>query len=210
MFNALLHVLFPTAKRQDIRLLPPTRLALEERSALRASGVTHLDRLTAAGPFHDASEVRKVILRLKYSGRIEDAHMLARHFHRTYSRECSAQISNAILCPVPLHWTRKLMRGFNQSALLANELSSLFGIPARSLLRRRHMTGHQSRRTRAERLNAFGDDSFVAQKRCEGFDVILVDDVATTGATSDACARALKGAGARYVEAWVMAHDVHS
>jgi ComF family protein len=107
-----------------------------------------------------------------------------------------------ILVPVPLHRTRLWTRGFNQSALVARELSRRLKIAADPLLLRRirrtpplkGMTPVQRRKTVAGAFRVT-DKAAIAGKT-----IILVDDVLTTGSTAEACARALKRAGAARVE----------
>ncbi|MDZ7791063.1 MAG: ComF family protein [Xanthomonadales bacterium] len=110
------------------------------------------------------------------------------------------------LVPVPLHWRRQLWRGFNQSRMLADDLSrQLGGIPVAPMLRRSRATPAQSGLPAARRgANVRG--AFRAHRPgCRLRHVALVDDVMTTGTTLDACARALKKAGVARVEVWVVA-----
>lgn len=105
-----------------------------------------------------------------------------------------------LVTAVPLHWTRFWWRGFNQSARLARGLSTRLGAPYRQLVRRRRSTGAQANLSgAARRRNVQGafrvpDNSAIRDQR-----VLLIDDVFTTGSTVEACARALKRAGARRV-----------
>lgn len=105
----------------------------------------------------------------------------------------------AVLVPVPLAPRRRRERGHDQAALLAEALSRAAGRERlRRALRRVRDTPPQVGRDRAARArNVQG--AFAASTAVAGRDVVLVDDVVTTGATADACARALKAAGARSV-----------
>ncbi len=110
------------------------------------------------------------------------------------------------LVPVPLHWRRQIWRGFNQSRMLADDLSrQLGGIPVAPMLRRLRATPAQSGLPAARRgANVRG--AFIARPpACRLRHVALVDDVMTTGTTLDACARALKKAGIARVDVWVVA-----
>ena len=132
-----------------------------------------------------------------------------------------------LVVPVPLHWTRRLSRGYNQAALLARRVARARGIPvARRLLVKTRRTVDQAHlAAAARRANLRG--SFEVRSRfpgrrprrgrrrgppggtggaaaaltrpLAGLRVLLVDDVLTTGATAEACARVLKSAGAAQV-----------
>ena len=115
------------------------------------------------------------------------------------------------IVPVPLHRRRQRERGYNQSALLARRLGAVTGIPVRSdLLRRHRYTRSQTRLNAQQRaLNVQGAFSGVKQHDMErainGKKVLLIDDVATTGATLQACALALRAQGASSVWALTVA-----
>lgn len=117
-----------------------------------------------------------------------------------------------LLVPVPLHWRRLMTRKFNQSALLAFGLSERTGTPCMpNLLQRVRYTKPQMRMKREERLKnvkrAFavrpGKEEMLRNKI-----VLLIDDVVTTGATVNACAAALKQAGAKEVRVLALAKTV--
>ena len=107
-----------------------------------------------------------------------------------------------ILVPVPLHRTRLWQRGFNQSALVAKELSRKLYLASEPLMLRRlrrtpplkGMSALQRRKTVA------GAFKIADKASVKGPAIILIDDVLTTGSTADACARTLKRAGAARVE----------
>lgn len=116
--------------------------------------------------------------------------------------------ANPLIVPVPLHETRLRERDYNQAALLARRLAIAAAMPLDEsvLIRVRH-TGSQVRtHSRIERLdNMRGAFAIAHPETVADRDIILVDDVCTTGATLEDCARALKEAGARSVSAIVLA-----
>jgi ComF family protein len=112
-----------------------------------------------------------------------------------------------LIVPVPLHPLKEREREFNQAERLARHLGRALRIPMNTrLVRRAKFTGTQTLLTRSQRaLNV--DGAFVprAGKQLNGEKVILVDDVLTTGATTSACARALRECGAGDVCVWTLA-----
>ncbi len=102
-----------------------------------------------------------------------------------------------VVCAVPLHWRRKLQRGYNQAELLAKAMADVRNLPYQSLLTRPERTQQQAKLDRNERLaNIAG--AFTSEP-LDGERVLLVDDVITTGATTTECALALFEAGAKCV-----------
>jgi ComF family protein len=156
------------------------------------------DRLRAAVAY-DAT-ARKVVLKLKYSGRPGVAETLA----NLIARHLQPEDGEALLVPVPLHRWRLWRRGYNQSALLAAALTRRSGVAtAPDLLRRtRHTRPLRGlgRRERAETVRGAFALAPSAADRVRGRRIILVDDVFTSGATASACARVLKNAGALRIE----------
>ena len=115
-----------------------------------------------------------------------------------------------LIVPVPLHPLKEREREFNQAGRLAARLGGVLGIPVDPrLLRREDNTRTQTLLTRDERA-ANVRNAFVVRTGCQldGARVIVVDDVLTTGATTSACARALKNAGAAVVCVWTVARAV--
>jgi ComF family protein len=127
---------------------------------------------------------------------------------RTLARPLASLLASALpgderfdlLTPVPLHWRRQWQRGFNQSDLLAREISRRCGIPSAPALKRARATRIQAGLgDTARRANMAS--AFLCRERAElsGKSILLIDDVMTTGSTAAACATALKRAGARRV-----------
>lgn len=114
---------------------------------------------------------------------------------------------DALLAPIPLHSRRERTRGFNQSALLARAVAARTGRPVSDhLLVRRRTTSQQAKLNRDARLRNLRG-AFAMAKTLEKLprSVMLVDDVVTTGATLEACARTLKTAGVQRVSALAVA-----
>jgi ComF family protein len=155
------------------------------------------DRLRAAVAYGEVA--RRVALKLKYSGRPGVAGTLARFM----ARHLAGADPDSVLVPVPLHRWRIWRRGYNQSALIASALAKRTGLAADlDLLKRVKRTPILRGLSRRERALAVRGAFAVRDKgEVEGRRITLVDDVFTSGATAGACARALKRAGAKRVDA---------
>lgn len=143
---------------------------------------------------------RQVVLKLKYGGKIGMAKMIAAQLLRHLPEDRS----RLIVTPVPLHWTRLWSRSFNQSALIGRELARLADlafVPDMLLRTKRtpSLRGLASKQRRQTVGKAFSLNQRW-QGRIDGSRIILVDDVLTTGATSDGCVKVLKKAGADWVQ----------
>lgn len=173
-----------------------------EGTSLSRHGIHSLDCLVAATTYDASPLLREAVRRMKYH-RIPG---LAVHLGFLLSEAAPLLHlwERTVLCPVPLHWTRSFHRGFNQSELLAREVSVRRGIPVHAMLRRTHATGFQSHRSRKDRRRAVRG-AFTLLETSLPLHVVLVDDVSTSGATLDACAAVLKAAGAHTVQALVVA-----
>jgi ComF family protein len=155
-----------------------------------------LDRIRSAVAYDDIS--RSIAIRLKYGRRVGLARTMSR-----YMRPLVGEMpANALLVPVPLHRSRLWSRGFNQSAIVARELSRRTGVPLSvdALIRARRTPPLKGLNMRQRRRTVAG--AFRANRDIDltGRTVILIDDVLTTGSTANACARALKKAGAARVD----------
>lgn len=163
-------------------------------------------REDAIAAFVYGGAVARAIVVMKYASRPDLARPLGDLLFRAVSAS-PVDVRGALVVPVPLHPRRLAERGYNQSALLARRLAHHLGAPlAPVALARDRDTPRQATLDRAERL-ANVAASFRARNpaRVRGRRVLLVDDVRTTGATLEACAAALRAAGATTVLTAVVA-----
>ncbi|HEY7229602.1 MAG TPA: ComF family protein [Pseudolabrys sp.] len=165
------------------------------------------DRARAAVRYDDIA--RSLVHSLKYGDRLDLAPMMGNWMARAgheLLKDADA------LVPVPLHWRRLWARRFNQSAALASIIATRSGVRVvPSGLRRVRATPQQVGKSKAERAeNVQGAFRASAEHGADitGRRLVLVDDVLTSGATVDACARALRRAGAAHVDVLVFARVV--
>jgi ComF family protein len=132
---------------------------------------------------------------------------LGRHLAVALAAELGPRLEDlSIDCvvPVPLHWRRRLTRGYNQAERIARPIAALLGLPFDPVLSRSRATPPQSLLGRSHRLANLRRAFRVPRPQAiRGLHLLLIDDVATTGATLDAAAEALKKAGAAAVTALV-------
>ena len=164
-------------------------------------------RARAAVRYDDVA--RTLVHALKYQDRTDLAPAMGRWMARAgYELLDEADV----LVPVPLHWRRGWSRRYNQSGALARVIARQNGVPvARDALRRVRPTQQQIGLSRSQRAsNVQGAFKVAAEQKSEiqGRRVVLIDDVLTSGATVDACARALLRAKAAQVDVLVFARVV--
>ena len=160
-------------------------------------------RMTA--PLMYAASTRRLIHELKFNDQIHIANALTTHFHGHF-------IGQDVDCliPVPLHRSRLLDRGFNQSEEIARKLSTLLGIPLNlESLRRQRATQSQSglslNKRRQNILKAF---SYEPDKKYRS--IAVVDDIITTGSTVDEICKTLHQGGVQTVHVWALARALKS
>lgn len=109
---------------------------------------------------------------------------------------------------VPLHSSRKVERGYNQAEIAARAVAAAAGLPAAGLLKRSRRTEDQNKLEPAARRSNVKGAFAVAVKEIEGLNILLIDDVYTTGATLSECGKSLKKAGAATVGVMTLARTV--
>ena len=173
-------------------------------SAAAAARQPPYDRARAVA--HHSGAMRTLVHQFKYADR-HDARVLFGRWLAEAGRELLADAD--LIVPVPLARLRLITRRFNQAAVLAQELSRRTRLPvAPHVLRRLRATPSQVGLTLDQRRRNVAGAFRVPKNRAElvrGRQVLLIDDVVTTGATAEACARALKRAGAARVDVLALA-----
>ena len=152
-----------------------------------APALEFVDGFTAAYIYNDVSG--RMVKRLKYNG----AKYLARPLAEAVKLPEDWHIDAVV--PVPLYYRREAKRGYNQSELIARHIAQINELKLDpSLLVRTHDTKQQARMSEAGRRRNV-KDAFLADEGCKGLDILLVDDVRTTGSTLRECAKELKRCG---------------
>ena len=179
-----------------------------QRVPTRPTGRSALSMIYAATEYREQKIASLLVGALKYHGvkRAADhcADILKTHLHLAQF----APQKNWLVTAVPLHKKRLRERGFNQAELIAKNIAAHYAIPyaPHVLMRILHTTPQTEVRERAKRLeNVKGAFVCYNAKTVRGKYIMLIDDVTTTGATFEACAKALKSAGAKKIIACAIA-----
>ena len=162
---------------------------------------SHLDRIASSAIF--AHPLRDAIHDLKYN----DGRSLARPLGaRMAASWQQGGFTADLIMPVPLHAARLAERGYNQAALLARVLSQGVGVPIdETAIVRQKATLQQAMLKAVERRENVKDAFAACRSDLTGKNIALIDDVCTTGSTLEACAQALRAAGAASVWAFTLA-----
>ena len=157
----------------------------------------------AAVRYDDAS--KNLLLGLKFLDKTDNAPLLAKWMKLGGRDIFEAGVD--MIIPTPLHYMRLLKRHYNQSALLARELSKLTGIDVNftALVRHRHTKPQVGFSGKARHKNVKDAFSIKHPEQIKGKRILLIDDVMTTGSTLKECAAALKKAGAKSVDTLTVA-----
>ena len=165
------------------------------------------DRARSALRYDDGS--RGLVLAFKHGDRLHGVPAFAE-----WMRRAGADLlaESDLVVPVPLHWTRLLRRRYNQSALLAQGIARASGVAyaADWLIRRRRTPSQGAFGALGRKRNVESAFRLDAKRSVRGLRVVLVDDVLTTGATVEECARVLRRAGARKVNVLTLARSLRS
>lgn len=157
-------------------------------------------RLECSGTFQGATAW--LIKQLKYQGKLAAAPVLSDQLHHHLNHKDAARPQ--ALVAMPLHWRRQWQRGFNQAQLLAAPLAKAWSIPLLTpLVHRTKSTPPLEGLDKKARMRTMKNVFRVAPLPVEH--IAIVDDVLTTGASAGALAMALKKAGAKRVDLWVVA-----
>jgi ComF family protein len=158
-------------------------------------------------PFKFEGVIRQAVHQLKYRNLRALSPTLAEFL---YEYLTNYPLPVDVIVPVPLHPKRLRERGYNQSGLLAGDLSKLIGLPssAGSLIRQRN-TVPQARTVNVNQRQKNITGAFTCRNQeLQGKKVLLIDDVSTSGTTLDACARAMKDAGSVSVWGLTVAREI--
>ena len=214
MLQGILHCFFPPIslrgergewiteeERRELRQCAPLRL---EGTFLRAVGFRNIDHLVAADTYESSPLLRVALQRFKYKHVLALTPVLGELLGAALALLLTD--TSTVLCPVPLHWRRLFARGWNQVDELANAVMKHTGITAKPLLQRIRDTGQQVGRERRERKREMQHAFALNPGHIPLPDhVVLIDDVATTGATLSAAANILRQAGVNRIDAAVVA-----
>lgn len=147
-------------------------------------------------PFGYCGGARKAILALKFSDKVCYADTLSA-FMAAYTEKNLKPEDIDMIVPVPLSKKRFLKRGYNQSYLLAKGISERLGLTLDDTLLKRVRDTAQQSKIKSYRDRALNvRDAFYSTRELSGESILLIDDIYTSGATCDNCAKALKVAGA--------------
>ncbi len=193
------------------RIMPPlcSRCGKPQPSGILCPGCvswqTKIDGIRS--PFRFDGLIRQAIHQLKYRNLTALSAPLAKLLNDYL---VTNPLPGEVLVPVPLHPKRLRERGHNQSQRLAKEMSNLNNLPViDDCLIRNHPTPPQARTATVEERRSNVADAFTCvNDSLQGKQVLLIDDVSTSGATLDACAKALKAAGAISVWGLVLAREI--
>ena len=183
----------------------PYTFPVDEKELICGKCLTKMPKLQglkAVFAYDDYS--KNLILPFKHADRTDLVPFLSKLLY--YRGQKMLENADCII-PVPLHWQRLMKRKYNQSALLAVKLSKMTGkdclLNVLIRTKKTESQGHKSREERAKNIK--GAFNIKNSAKIKGKSIVLIDDVYTTGSTLNECANVLRQAGAKHVEALVLA-----
>ncbi len=188
--------------------------ALRERTR-RAESVRFNSPKTVSALSYKDPLVRRAVWELKYRGNRKIAKLLGALLYEEIleilqDETVFANFTDPMLVPIPISESRRRERGFNQSELLAQEIvahdATVFEYAPKTLSKIKDTLPQTKTKTKKEREENLAGCFRTDENAARGRNIILIDDVATTGSTLREAARALSGAGARRVIAFTVAH----
>jgi ComF family protein len=182
----------------NLKRLPPEILTIEFNKKFAEAG--YVTGYWAPYMFFQSTGIQNIVHQFKYNKKFRVAQSMGVLIGNLFKREAVSFPADNII-PVPLFRTKKAQRGYNQSEYIAGGLHEALGIPIlSSALKRirntRTQTGLDIEKRKENMEGAFKIRNI---KAISGKNIILVDDVVTTGATINECAKMLKEAGAGYI-----------
>lgn len=214
-FEKLIRLLFPakcmvcnTVLMEDARsyLCNTCKTDLERYGGgfRKSDGLSYIDGIFAAFRYHGGIET--AIQAFKYKNHPRLSETISMLLCEELEKHGGVPEADYII-PVPMHPGKKRRRGYNQSELIAGHLGEYLNMEVRTdIIRKIRHTRPQSRLKRLDRLrNLKGAFSAVPGTNVEGKDIILVDDVLTTGTTMNTCAKILREKGAVHIYGIVVA-----
>lgn len=146
--------------------------------------------------FRYDDNIKESIYRFKYHNQRTYAGFYGKTMAAAYGK-LIGELGVEVIIPVPIHYKKRIKRGYNQAELIADELGTTLGIPVDNrILVRDKATTPQKELSNVERRNNLKKAFKIAESIVKYKKVLIVDDIYTTGSTVDACASALKKAGA--------------
>jgi len=184
-------------KQQCIRCL---KIAHQGRTCTNCRKYSSVSQLLSA-VFYDDGPAKELLHQYKFDGRLSIANVIVDTMCQSSSINSvltSLDPSQSAITYVPLHISRKWRRGFNQAEILARKISYQYSLPKLSLIKRIKRDTPQHKLHRKERWES-AQQLFATTNRYCPATVVIIDDVATTGATLCACALVLKRMGAKKI-----------
>ncbi len=158
-------------------------------------GILALDEIYIATSYH---EIEKSIIRYKYESKREYVDIFVDLLAKLGEQHQIFSDKKSVIVPVPMHWSRYILRGFDHTHTLAKKLAQITGLPYQKHLSTK-WSRHQSKLSREKRLENKKNRFTMKYHVLIPETVILIDDIISTGSTANECAKVLKQWGVKRV-----------